>query len=154
MKYLILLTIIILVTNACRKEDVDPEYSQNYSSSGHYFNIYIYGTLVNSFTGDPVAGRNICTDQIPPDGTKTDAAGRFKLVIGWFWGKYTLDKPEVIGFYLGYDDLDNKDPNKRIHAIDLHSYHSGDTIKNVIILIPPDYDPGTVPHVPVIGAHE
>lgn len=152
MKYLILITIIAGIFSACQKEEVPPNYTQN--SSGYNYSIIIYGTLINSFTGDPVPGKNICTDQIPPDGTKTDAAGRFKLVIGWFWGKYTLAKPEVIGFYLGYDGLDNKDPNKRIHAIDLHSYDSGDTIKNVIIRIPPDYDLGTVPHTPVIEVHQ
>jgi hypothetical protein len=153
MKYLSLFTIIILITSACRKEEVAPDYSQNYSSE-HSYEIFIYGTLVDSFTGNSVPGKAICTDQIPPDGTKTDAAGRFKLVIGWCSGKYNLDKPATIGFYLGQDGPDNKDPNQRIHAINLHHHQPGDAIKNVIIRIPPDYAPGTVPHVSAIEVHQ
>jgi len=142
MKYLILLTIIILVTNACRKEEPEPYYS-NYN--GDYYNLHIItiqGKLVNSLTHDPIPNQKLETGpgiQMHSYAT-TDSAGNFTLESKWFEGaKYSVPKTTV--FTIMFTNFGNH----VIKAIDLKYFNGGDTLKDIVIEIPPDYNPGKTP---------
>lgn len=141
MKFLILLTIVTLISSACEKEQPEPS-SSNYNNYFQLHIITIQGKLVNSLTHDPIPNQKLETGpgiQMHSYAT-TDSAGNFTLESKWFWGqKYSVPKTTV------FTIIFTKSQNHVIKTINLHHFNAGDTLRDIVIETPPDYDAGSTP---------
>jgi hypothetical protein len=77
----------------------------------------------------------------------TDSVGNFTLESKWFEGdKYSVSKSTVFKIVF------TNSQNHVVKTIDLNYFNAGgDTLQDIVIEIPPDYDPGTTPSAQASG---